>query len=340
MGINVLSLFDGMSCGRIALDRAGVAVNMYAASEVDKHAIAVSRANYPDVVQLGDVTKWRTWPLDWSKIDLILAGSPCQGFSFAGKQLAFNDPRSALFFVFVDILNHCKSLNPSVKFLLENVRMKKTSLSVISDTVGVDPVLVNSNTLSAQNRPRYYWANWSWAPPADKGVKLRDVLQRKVDVKYCISNNVLRRLAVSDDLKKQYSALNPDKAVCLTARQYASWRGTYVTAVTERRTEEAKRIRSESMKKGRDFSPRRGKELVARADGKANCLTAAFNVREHAVIDGVLNFRKLTPVECERLQNVPDEYTGVASDAQRYKMLGNGWTVDVIAHVLKAAFPA
>ena len=123
--MNVLSLFDGMSCGRIALDRAGIPVTNYFSSEIEKHAIKVSEDNYPDITRLGDINDWNFWGLDPSKIDLILAGSPCQGFSFAGKQLAFNDPRSALFFTFIDILNWVKAHNPEVKFLLENVKMKK-----------------------------------------------------------------------------------------------------------------------------------------------------------------------------------------------------------------------
>ena len=133
----VLSLFDGISCGQIALERAGIKVDKYYASEVDKYAITVTQANYPDTIQLGDVTKWREWDIDWGGIDLLIGGSPCQGFSFAGKQLAFDDPRSKLFFVYVDILNHIRSLNPDVKFLLENVKMKKEHLAVITEQLGV-----------------------------------------------------------------------------------------------------------------------------------------------------------------------------------------------------------
>jgi len=133
--MNVLSLFDGMSCGQIALERAGVKAGNYYASELDKYAIKVTQANYPDTVQLGDVTKWRDWGIDWSSIDLLIGGSPCQGFSFAGKQLAFDDPRSKLFFVYVDILSHIRSVNPNVKFMLENVRMKKEYLDIITESL-------------------------------------------------------------------------------------------------------------------------------------------------------------------------------------------------------------
>jgi DNA (cytosine-5)-methyltransferase 3A len=134
-----------MSCGRIAAERAGLPVTKYYASEVDKHAIKVSQANWPDIIQLGDVTKWREWGVDWASIDLLIGGSPCQGFSFAGKQLAFDDPRSALFFVYVDILNHIRSVNPSVKFMLENVKMKKEHLDVINKYLGVNRYLLTQH---------------------------------------------------------------------------------------------------------------------------------------------------------------------------------------------------
>ena len=131
--LNVLSLFDGMSCGQIALERAGISVSKYFAAELDKYAITVTQANYPNTIQMGDVTAWREWDIDWASIDLLIGGSPCQGFSFAGKQLAFDDPRSKLFFVYVDILNHIRSVNPGVKFLLENVRMKTEFLDGITE---------------------------------------------------------------------------------------------------------------------------------------------------------------------------------------------------------------
>lgn len=157
--MNILSLFDGMSCGQIALRELGVTINKYYASEIDKHAIKQTQLNFPDTIQLGDIINWQTWDIDWASIDLILAGSPCQGFSFAGKQLAFDDPRSRLFWQFADILKYVKTLNPNVKFLLENVRMKSEYLKIISDNVGVTPVAINSSLVSAQNRFRYYWSN-------------------------------------------------------------------------------------------------------------------------------------------------------------------------------------
>ena len=152
--MKVLSLFDGMSCCRIALDKLGKQVEAYYASEIDKHAIKVTQENYPDTIQLGDVTKWKEWNIPWEEIDLLTAGSPCQGFSFAGKRLAFNDPRSALFFVFVDIWNHLKEKNPQARYLLENVHMKIEHETVISRLLDINPLDINSALVSAQNRLR------------------------------------------------------------------------------------------------------------------------------------------------------------------------------------------
>ena len=213
-------------------------------------------------------------------IDLVLAGSPCQGFSFIGKQLSFDDPRSKLFFVFVDIVNHIKSLNPDVKFLLENVRMKKDSLSIISEALNVYPMLINSRTLSAQNRPRYYWFNWECDQPENMDYRLADILETNVDDKYLCGAGQLNRLETSTDVPKMFSVIDPDVASCMTARQYANWKGNFVT------------------------TPK--------------------------------GLRRLTPVECERLQTLPDNYTAAVADNHRYKMIGNGWTVDVICHILES----
>jgi len=187
--MNILSLFDGMSCGRLALDRLGIKVDKYYASEIDKYAIEVSSANYPDIIQIGDVCDVKGE--DYPDIDLVLAGSPCQGFSFAGNQLAFDDPRSALFFEFVRIL---KEVKPKY-FLLENVKMKKEFLDVISEHVGVEPILINSALVSAQNRLRYYWTNIPGVEqPEDRGIVLRDILETEPDEKYDISEAKIDRV--------------------------------------------------------------------------------------------------------------------------------------------------
>jgi len=337
--MNVLSLFDGMSCGRIALDRAGILVTNYFSSEIDKHAIKVSEDNYPDITRLGDINDWHFWGIDPAKIDIILAGSPCQGFSFAGKQLAFDDPRSALFFKFIDILNWVKSHNPNVKFLLENVRMKKEYLDVITEAVGFEPVLINSALLSAQNRQRYYWCNWNIEQPKDKGITLADIIESGVvdrEKAFCIDANYWKGGNLKSYFEKNrrqlvFEAKN-GKNVTINSNQIYTPRTFYETR-TEHGKIERKRL---SKLKGRDTTPRckKSKHYVVCPHEKANCIVTVDSFLNW-VIDKDYFCRKLTPIECERLQTVPDNYTKAVSNSQRYKMLGNGWTVDVITHILK-----
>lgn len=212
-GICILSLFDGMSCGQIALRELGIKVDRYYASEINKHAIKQTQLNFPDTIQLGDVRNVRA--KDLPKIDLLIGGSPCQGFSFAGKQLNFSDPRSALFFEFVRILNECREINPNVKWMLENVRMKREYEQLISDTLGIKPVMINSALVSAQNRVRLYWSNIRTAPdglfeiktdipqPEDRGLFLRDVLEDEVDIKYNVSEKTLRNMQQHKERNKE-----------------------------------------------------------------------------------------------------------------------------------------
>lgn len=298
-GINVLSLFDGMSCGKIALDRSGIAVNKYCASEVDKHAISVSKHNWGDsVTHMGDIRGWADWDINWPSVDLILAGSPCQGFSFAGKQLAFDDPRSALFFVFIDILDRVKKANPNVKFLLENVRMQKDYLSVISEMTGVEPVLINSALVSAQSRKRYYWCNWDIEQPKDKGILLADILDIDLTADAAGARILGRRL--NDEGERDNQKTNCAGAVI--------------------------RDKSKCLRVGGRNSP---------WGCKQEWDSPFIKTDTRLSIDTTI--RRFTPVECERLQTVPDGYTQSASDTQRYKMLGNGWTVDVIKHILDSS---
>ena len=303
--MNVLSLFDGMSCGQIALNRIGIKPTKYYASELDKYAIKVTQANYPNTVQLGDVTKWREWNIDWASIDLLIGGSPCQGFSFAGKQLAFDDPRSKLFFVYVNILNYIKSVNPNVKFMLENVKMKKEFLRVISEHLGAEPIFINSALVSAQNRQRYYWCNWNVEQPEDKGVVLADVLEvdgKGFDANYHkgVDNHGQRTMVFLAGIE-QGRRLHDGKNLSRNFRQ-----GSRVYSVAG--LAPALSAQPTGNQAGHN-------SLVGQSDGKT------------------LSYRKLTPLECERLQTVPDNYTNHVSNTQRYKMLGNGWTVDVICHL-------
>lgn len=377
--MNVLSLFDGMSCGRLALERADIGVNKYYASEIDKHATKVTQSNYPNTIQLGGVEAWRQWEIDWSSVDLIIGGSPCQGFSFAGKQLAFDDPRSKLFFIFVDIINHVKKFNPNVKFLLENVKMKKEFLDVISKKLEVKPILICSSLVSAQRRKRYYWANWYFDKPSDKGILLKDVVHEKADMDAVMSDGWCKWFKDNAEyqLRKAYSSLSPEKAITMTARQYASWNGNFLYEVLKEYIvpfRDTLTILDKEVARGKvgyfntDSQSSRVYYIHDKAvtltgeggGGAANmgqylfgCITPdRINKRQNGqrfndgnkfytltkqdrhgiLVEGYI--RKLTPVECERLQSIPDNYTESVSNTQRYKMLGNGWTVDVISHIL------
>jgi len=277
--MNVLGCFDGHSGGQIALDRAGIKYENYYASEIDKYAMIVTHANYPKTIQIGDITNVKGG--DLPKIDLLLGGSPCQGFSFAGKQLNFNDPRSKLFFEYVRLLRECK---PKY-FLLENVRMKKEYQDVISRQLGVEPIPINSTLVSAQNRKRLYWTNIpNITQPEDKG----------------IGWGMIREYGVADNFYYTERGLN--------------W-----------------------IKK---HGERKNKKLVIWGNGdKCQMIEAShyknYSSQRYFGIKDVKGLRYITPLECERAQTVPDNYTNHVSNTQRYKMLGNGWTVDVIAHILR-----
>ena len=199
--MNVLSLFDGMSCGQIALNRLGIPVNKYYASEIDKYAIQVVKANYPDTVHLGDATQWRDWDINWGDIDLVTGGFPCQAWSVAGKQLGDKDERGALFWDMLDIMTKVLTVNPEAKFLIENVKMKREFEEYITTHTAkalgsVNKILINSNLVSAQSRSRYYWTNIDGIEqPQDKGVLLSDILEGGVvdrEKAHCIDANYFK----------------------------------------------------------------------------------------------------------------------------------------------------
>ena len=331
---NVLSLFDGLSCGQIALKELGVKVDKYYASEIDKHAIKQTMLNFPDTIQLGDVTKWKEWDIDWSSIDLVIGGSPCQGFSMAGKQLAFDDPRSVLFFEFVNIVNHVKKHNPNMKFLLENVQMAKRHLKVINDYMGVHPVEINSSLVSAQNRVRLYWSNiktkevglfgelHSGIPqPKDRKLYLRDILEDSVDDKFYLSdkriNTTYKRGTLNTFLKTN------NKIGCLVAYYYKiPSDGNYIMHETP------KAVLDLGFKFKQD-------SRVYSINGKSPTLLASNPQNKSKILEYSGRIRRLTPTECARLQTIPDWYKWECSDTQQYKMLGNGWTVEVIKHIFK-----
>ena len=273
--MNVLSLFDGMSCGQIALERAGIKVDNYFASEIDKYAIEVTKNNFPNTKHIGSVVDVKG--SDLPKIDLLIGGSPCQGFSTAGKELNFEDPRSKLFFEFVRLLKETK---PKY-FMLENVSMKLEYRNIISKHLEVEPILINSSLVSGQNRKRYYWTNIpNIQQPKDKGISVSDVIGIK---------NV--KIGQMQPFPRNYKKL------------------------------------------GIKRTPR----LELRKDNKSNTLMAApsANLVKQLDVGGFQLVRKLNVNECELLQTVPLNYTLGVSNTQRYKMLGNGWTVDVVAHIFK-----
>lgn len=430
-GINVLSLFDGMSCGQIALNKLGINPSIYYSSEIDKHAISQTKLNFPDTVHLGSVVDVNVSDLE--RIDLLIGGSPCQSFSFAGKRKGMAtkceieitrleqymelkeqgfefEGQSYLFWEYMRILTDIRKYNPGVLFLLENVEMGKKWERVLSEAIGVYGVHINSALVSAQNRKRIYWTNIRTRQeglfgdlhadipqPDDRGIMLRDILEKDVDEKYYINSDSMMNF-VTDEWRqnKLYTQINGNKSLPQMARQYSSWCGddnhqelepneygktNCLTSVQKDnlimtgciklgRTDEEKRIRRIYMKQGIDFTPFRAKEVRDIDFKKMKTLTSTIS-KDNLVISGTLRthkdgngfrevqsgkgacvpararedgsgqnvamignrIRRLTPTECARLQTVPDWYKWSVSDTQQYKMLGNGWTVEVIVHI-------
>lgn len=311
--LKILSLFDGVSCGQLALNRAGIKYDQYYASEINKHAIKVTSTNFPNTIQLGDVTKVEAKNLP--KIDILIGGSPCTGFSPAGKLKNFNDPQSKLFFEYVRLLKECQ---PKY-FLLENVKMKQEYQDVISDILKVKPIFINSSLFSSQSRQRLYWSNIPNIIVNQKNSStIQDILEPNVGPKYYLTNNYTSKTVMTgesrlDVLKKNYRKIHKihsDKPVLVSQIL------DIPTQVSKVKSKQLDRLYSSKSK-----SPTL---TVLSADGlKIDCGT-----------DDPTKWRTLTPVECERLQTIQDNYTSCISDSQRYKCLGNCWTVDVVAHIL------
>ena len=340
---NVLSLFDGISCGQIALNRAGIKYDNYFASEIESNAIKVTSANYPSTIQLGDVTKIKGNVLP--KIKLLIGGSPCQGFSTAGKGLNFEDPRSKLFFEYVRLLKEC---NPDY-FLLENVRMKQEYQDIISEYLGVKPILINSSLVSAQNRVRLYWTNIpNVTIPIDKNIKLKDVIKQDYDGIWVWPRGA-NPGGVQSYRGKSPSITTSSWQHNFLIYQGAAQRGRYSSkegvlteqVIESRKDEKANAlltVQKNSLLKIEGFINKNGQgNRVYSVEGKSSCLNATSGGvagNGNSLILQHEKVRKFTPVEAERLQTVPDNYTNCISDNQRFKCLGNGWTVDVIAHIL------
>jgi DNA-cytosine methyltransferase len=366
------SMFNGCGVGAIAMIRANLPITKFYYSEIDKYANIVMDTNFPDAIPIGDVTKVDASSFN-DDIDILMGGSPCQGFSFAGHQLNFDDERSRLFFEFIRIRDEVK---PKY-ILLENVRMSKQSQDVISEYMGCEPQALNSSKLSAQNRYRLYWwgklqADGTYkqlpiAPMLDKGITMQDILEdgyatdvmTNADGKsHCLTaryngavwwNSIERKqrtmvlkdnptvsrdglirvgtadLKGHDSIKRVYA--QEGKAPTLTTMQGGHREPKVaIGRIVNRRLDE------HGTRKDDQLDLPFTRQLEVRADEKSNCLTT---VQKDNVVVAKDMWRKLTPLECERLQTLPDNYTNHVSNSQRYKMIGNGWTVDVIAHILK-----
>lgn len=382
--MKILSLFDGISCGRVALERAGIAVECYYASEIDKYATAVSQKNYPDIIRLGDIRN-----IDFSqfigKVDLIIGGSPCQDLSIAKQnRQGLSGERSGLFWKFVEAV---KIIKPKY-FLLENVAsMSKENRAIISDALGVEPVLINSALVSAQQRKRLYWCNWSVEQPKDKNIYLKDLLESGLpytDKSYCLTSNYNGAYFSHGVITKQRSMVAERIGCALRTREY----GKQLEVRKDNKANAMTSVTTDSMVCGgigvksvnkfqeiKKFNPDKSDALVAgyykapfnqqatgvftplvigacgkpcqgnrvySVRGKSVCLSAngggkgaKTGLYKIDLPDGDYYVRKLTPIECERLQTLPDDYTSGVSNTQRYKMIGNGWTVDVIDHIFR-----
>jgi len=301
----VLSCFDGISCGQVALNRLGIKVDKYMASEVDKYAIQITQANYPDTIQLGDI---RTVSVK-EHIDILIGGPPCQDVSFAGRGKGLiKGERSSLFFEFVRVLREAKAINPGLKFLVENTRMKREYMDIISEILGVEPILIDSSFCSGQNRKRLYWTNFVVPVlPECKEVLLRDILED--------------------------GYVDRDKAHCIDANYF---KGGNLKSYFEKHRRQL--VFSDDGLCHIGDADINGHDLIKRVyhrDGKAPTLNSmGGGNREPKVYTEGMKYRKLTPLECERLQTLPDNYTAHVSNTQRYKGIGNGWTVDVICHIM------
>ena len=331
--MNVVSLFNGMSTGHLALENVGIKVDKYYSSEIKPYAIELTQHHFPDTIQVGDVTKWREWDIDWKSIDLVLSGSPCQDLSAAGKRAGINGKKSSLFFTFVDILNHIKELNPNVLFLQENVgSASKLDVGIMSRALGVYPVRINSKLLTAQLRDRYYWSNirtketmfdivTDIPQPKDRGIMFKDIIISglcEVEKHTCLNTGsgkggsqkyLKHRNETTGMLTLIYEQNNELRVKTNTKQGY--------DVVTENDCIDLSFPTSTTI---------RGRVTK----GKSPCLMESSN-NLYSYKDGMV--RTVNQVEMERLQGFPDGYTSILSKAKAGSLLGDGWTLPVIEHI-------
>ena len=371
--MNVLSLFNGMNTGRQALENVGIKVNKYYSSEIKPYAIELTQHHFPDTIQVGDVTKWREWNIDWKSIDLILSGSPCQDLSAAGKRAGINGKKSSLFFTFVEILEHIKSLNNKVLFLQENVgSASKLDVGIMSRALGVYPVRINSSLLTAQLRDRYYWSNirtketmfdvvTDIPQPKDKGIMFKDIITGgtvervkalailESESRACTSQESIKKRALKEFINMVY--VDTDKHTCLNTGSGATEKATQrylkhrnettgmVTLIYEHNNE--LRVKTNTIK---------GFDVVTEND----CIDLSFPTSTtrrgrvtkgkspclmessnnlYSYKDGIV--RTVNKVEMCRLQGFPDNYCDILTTAKAGSLLGDGWTLPIIEHIFK-----
>jgi DNA (cytosine-5)-methyltransferase 3A len=311
--MNVLSLFNGMNTGRQALENVGIKVNKYYSSEIKPYAIELTQYHFPDTIQVGDVTKWREWDIDWKSIDLVLSGSPCQDLSAAGKRAGINGKKSSLFFTFVEILEHIKSLNPKVLFLQENVgSASKLDVGIMSRELGVYPVRINSSLVTAQLRDRYYWSNIKTKEtmfdvvtdipqPKDKGIMFKDIITggRVERIKAgCLMESISRVQNTQEGIKSREKFgvpviyVDTDKHTCLNT----------LSGAMENSKQEYLLHRNDTT----------GMITLIKEDEKV---------------------RTVNKVEMCRLQGFPDDYCDILTSRKAGSLLGDGWTLPIIEHI-------
>lgn len=332
--MNVVSLFNGMNTGRQALDNVGIKVNKYYSSEIKPYAIQLTQHHFPDTIQVGDVTKWKEWDIDWKSIDLVLSGSPCQDLSAAGKRAGINGKKSSLFFVFIDILNHVKSLNPNVLFLQENVgSASKLDVGIMSRALGVYPVRLNSSKVSAQMRDRYYWTNIRTKKtmfdevvdipePKDRKIYLKDILENGYSEKnksMCLLESNSRPLSTPSKMARRYFEIGMANLIFRDEKTYLRVKEATSIGFVDIANNEAVDLSYPTS------TTRRGRSMK----DKSNCL---LRNNEYFVFqDG--DIRYFSQTELERLQGFPDGYTSILTRNQAACLLGDGWTLPIIEHI-------
>jgi DNA-cytosine methyltransferase len=339
--MNVVSLFNGMNTGRQALENVGIKVNKYYSSEIKPYAIKLTQHHFPDTIQVGDVTKWKEWDIDWKSIDLILSGSPCQDLSDAGKRAGINGKKSSLFFVFVEILEHIKSLNPKVLFLQENVgSASKLDVGIMSRALGVYPVRINSSLVTAQLRDRYYWSNIRTKETMfDIVTDIPQPKDRKIMFKDIITDGTVERAKANCLMEGTISKHNFKDNLSDKAQKYLRSRAEkeFITLIYKINNElrcKTNTIQGYDIVTENDCLdlsfPTSTTRIGRVIKGKSPCLMESNN-NLYSYKDGLV--RTVNQIEMERLQGFPDGYTSILSKEHAGSLLGDGWTLPIIEHI-------